>query len=509
MFFLVATFQNCSVQQFKNSLGQVPLGNGLPLSNNSGNGGTYDGKIRILHHYVNGFTCEGKQQPESILVRRTPTDWYLIQNTQSLCGKTETLVTGVVYDDVTKVAQYNGKTYISPTPYFVSATENPMLPDLKLDDGVCEDANGKCSLLAAVQQAGTAVATNNVIVEIPAGTFALTAPLDLTHISRANTVTIHGVSSSQTFLDGQNSTAHFMISGYGLNTVFQNIAFYNGNRVGSQTAGSIALASFGNIYSGAVEIENCSFVNTKGSDTLYVPVTSGPFTIRSSQFSNSEFSSIRSAGNTLTVEDTVIADGQTNGISTDFAMSKITVRRSSIYNHMSYGAIISNCMGCLIENTTIYNNRQDGLSIFASTSTTDFTINNSTLFNNGLTTGSSIAVSFVFQSSRLVLNNSVVAVNNAAKTNCRLAPGGTYSTIVATNSAFDDSSCALESGTGNIYANTMLASFSLNGGSTPNFLPLTGSPLIDAGDNLTCAAMDQRKYARPHNGRCDIGATEL
>ena len=35
---------------------------------------------------------------------------------------------------------------------------------------------------------------------------------------------------------------------------------------------------------------------------------------------------------------------------------------------------------------------------------------------------------------------------------------------------------------------------------------LTGSPAINAGDNATCAATDQRGIARPQGGVCDIGA---
>ena len=42
---------------------------------------------------------------------------------------------------------------------------------------------------------------------------------------------------------------------------------------------------------------------------------------------------------------------------------------------------------------------------------------------------------------------------------------------------------------------------------------ITGSPAIDAGDNSTCEATDQRGFARPydslgHGAICDIGAYE-
>jgi len=47
-----------------------------------------------------------------------------------------------------------------------------------------------------------------------------------------------------------------------------------------------------------------------------------------------------------------------------------------------------------------------------------------------------------------------------------------------------------------------------NGGPTPTYALLPGSPAINAGDNVGCPATDQRGVARPHAGRCDIGAYE-
>lgn len=85
-----------------------------------GNGNTYEGKGRILHHYVSGFTCEGRPQPESILIRKNETDWVLIQNTAEKCAAVDQVpISGVIYDDVSKQATLNGNTFVSPQPYFV------------------------------------------------------------------------------------------------------------------------------------------------------------------------------------------------------------------------------------------------------------------------------------------------------------------------------------------------------------------------------------------------------
>lgn len=80
--FLVVFGQGCSRGLDFSQVAETPI----HLEAGSGNGGTYDGKLRILHHYVDQFTCEGRPQPESILIRDNETDWYLIRNTSDKCA---------------------------------------------------------------------------------------------------------------------------------------------------------------------------------------------------------------------------------------------------------------------------------------------------------------------------------------------------------------------------------------------------------------------------------------
>jgi predicted outer membrane repeat protein len=56
--------------------------------------------------------------------------------------------------------------------------------------------------------------------------------------------------------------------------------------------------------------------------------------------------------------------------------------------------------------------------------------------------------------------------------------------------------------------NPLLGALANNGGFTQTMALLSGSPAIDAGNNLTCAATDQRGVARPKGTACDIGAYE-
>jgi hypothetical protein len=56
--------------------------------------------------------------------------------------------------------------------------------------------------------------------------------------------------------------------------------------------------------------------------------------------------------------------------------------------------------------------------------------------------------------------------------------------------------------------NPLLGPLADNGGFTHTMALGTGSPAIDAGNNSTCAATDQRGVARPQGSACDLGAYE-
>jgi len=80
------------------------------------------------------------------------------------------------------------------------------------------------------------------------------------------------------------------------------------------------------------------------------------------------------------------------------------------------------------------------------------------------------------------------------------------------NNLIEDASnaCGLINGVnGNIIgSDPMLDSLANNGGSTATFALWPGSPAIDAGDDTSCPADDQRGATRPQGTHCDIGAYE-
>ena len=57
--------------------------------------------------------------------------------------------------------------------------------------------------------------------------------------------------------------------------------------------------------------------------------------------------------------------------------------------------------------------------------------------------------------------------------------------------------------------NPLLGTLQDNGGDTPTMALGGGSPAVDAGNNATCAATDQRSVSRPQGVNCDMGAFEV
>jgi hypothetical protein len=76
------------------------------------------------------------------------------------------------------------------------------------------------------------------------------------------------------------------------------------------------------------------------------------------------------------------------------------------------------------------------------------------------------------------------------------------------NNLADDESCNFNAAGDQPAVNPLLGPLADNGGPTLTHLPGRGSPAIDAGDNASCPARDQRGYVRPLDDLCDIGAVD-
>ncbi len=156
----------------------------------------------------------------------------------------------------------------------------------------------------------------------------------------------------------------------------------------------------------------------------------------------------------------------------------------------------------IVNNSTFSNNLATqtstgggGILNFSTSGT--ITVTNSTFDGNSNINGQGGGI--VNYYGKLHIINNIIA-NSLSDFDCR----NRYGTILTNlNNLVEDSSCdAAFSG------DPKLGSLQNNGGPTPTYALLPGSPAINAGDNTTCLTEDQRGITRPQQGQCDIGAFE-
>lgn len=497
-----------------------------------GNGNTYDGKIRVVHHYSDAgrYWCNDHEVPESVLYRldESTNEWYYIQNYKESCQSAVAVkVTGVTFNEALVVASYSGKEFVRPKDITVNPLEDPNLSDKNLFDSVCADINNKCSLRAAIEQANFILLTSDIKVNVLSGIYKLIKPLELEMMSPRK-LSIVGENNASSVLDGQLLTNHFNIKNIGGQLSIEKLSFINGVTRPTEVSPFNQASSIVDASSGQkTYISDCIFKNNDSSRYVVRTESSQLLKISRSKFFNNTSSTIagsviRTFGTALVVEDSSINDNIGIGVNVENQTYNVKINSSAIFNNSLIGIYFMLCRQCEINNTTIANN---GIGVSLNTmnlgglgSDYNVVINNSTIVDNSkLGTWGNINFGFFSPSTNLILNNSIVAVHSPTVNNCSAGGAGMYSNygLQATNSLFNDSSCSV-TGVGNLFGvDPNLGVLSDNGGLTPSMMPAAISPVIDAGDNLSCLALDQRGQGRPVNklglpvATCDMGAVEL
>jgi predicted outer membrane repeat protein len=266
------------------------------------------------------------------------------------------------------------------------------------------------------------------------------------------------------------------------------------------------------LVNSSATINNVAFNNNRAPSTsptgtggaVYVDAEASA-TITESQFTNNVANfgggAIASAiTTTFTVRDSTFTSNTggfgggalyPNGVSASVEKSTFVDNSADVG-----GAIHSNADTVIVTNSTFVGNSAVNNGAIDSREGT-ITVNNSTFSGN---TASGFGDSLGDQPAQggdLQVSNSIISAAGTNNCSGSVVDQGNNLSWPA------DNNCP------GIQANPVLGPLADNGGPTQTIALLTGSAAIDAGNNSTCAATDQRGITRPQSAACDIGAYEV
>lgn len=330
------------------------------------------------------------------------------------------------------------------------------------DDGVCD---ADCSFREAINADNNWDQTNTVVFasSLSGQTIAVTGA----QMSLFQNLTIIGLGANQLTVACQNGQGMFNIAGDNYSFSDMTITGCNGEGMNENSGGAFKIMP----SAAVVSINRMNFTGnsaeTQGG-VLYFQGTT--LTISNSTFSgNSSFQcgAISLGAGTTTITNSTFSGNTVSG---------------------SAGAI---CTGGTvnIRNTTIVGNNSDN-------SGGAFLVNSADVLN---------------------ISNSVVAGNTASLFPEIWRTSGTVNSLGNNHigdSAGDSTNTNIAiawAGTDTVNTNPMLGALTVsNGGNTPTRIPLTGSPLINSGNNAQApGTFDQRGYGRIVGGTVDKGAVEF
>jgi hypothetical protein len=243
----------------------------------------------------------------------------------------------------------------------------------------------------------------------------------------------------------------------------------------------------------------------------------GTVTVIDSTFSGNEASvsgggAILNTGPMTVTHSTFSGNSGLNGGGILHMVDVLTVTNSTFSGNRASkeGGAIDNEATMIVRNSTFSDNSADfrGGAI-ANLNQATLTVQNSTFYGNSADYGGGIYnanADTLYEASTLRLFNTLIA---------HTSRGGDCHGNVATSdhnlmqSTLAADTCGLSDNPGNsrFGVDPLLGPLTGDGGPPAHAL-LPGSPAIDAGNNATCLATDQRGIARPQGAACDIGAVE-
>lgn len=383
--------------------------------------------------------------------------------------------------------------YYYAKKFDIISTTDPNNNDQTLD-GVCADSTGKCSIKAALDEMIGSYPNVPVLFRLEPGLYNYTA-------SKAGTfyyLKILGSGATNTEIRGAGTSQFSLAAGYLM--VLEDLTF-------SQYSGA-SLDIFTNSGFLEYKISRVHFENNIAGTYGVISGRNG-FEITHSLFKNNTAGSAFYARNTTgSIKFTTFLNNSTRAIQLR-GSSQVSIQNSLIYGSTT-GIFINEGLKTDIYNSIITGNTSEGILSSAGSSNMALNIHNTTMNENGMVGNGNLNIVGPSNPYSFSINafNSVFAINSS-KANCNTLTGN-Y-TITFSNSLLDEATCP-NIGTSSI-APPLFSAIVLQGLSL-NVMPQVGSPLIDAGNNSLCSAIDYRGSLRPiqkvlPSPTCDIGAIEV
>lgn len=364
--------------------------------------------------------------------------------------------------------------------------------DADLTDGICADAQGQCTLRAAVEQ-GSALPGPHLVL-LPAGDFRLAEAM---YISIEPSVPLMPNAGPL------HVSASFTIQGAGTGRTSITAADYE-TFIVDGTSGSIKLADISLKRGPATPI--CGVVKNSGNAVLErVEVTGFSLT------------PVCNHG-AMRIDKSTIQDNKGRYVGGAISNSgRLEINDSALIrntafvlagdNYLTRGGALSNGGVAIITNTTISGNSADhGGAISNRGANASLQLNHVTLTDNVAKLGAVLEADY---SSAATVTGSILSNGsspNCATSNAALISSGGYN-IDSGNS------CGFAASGDQVMTDPHLSALGRFGGGMLTQAPLDGSPAIDAAGS-SCPPSDQRGEARPQDGNgdgvaaCDIGAHE-
>ncbi len=437
---------------------------------------------------------------------------------------------------------------------FTVNSQDSLDEDANPGDQICATAAGRCSLRAAVTEAGASFATGKTLIELPAGAYTIGGG----DIPIRSSVEIVGAGPDLTTLDAQGLSRVFLVDGLPSGSLhLEGLAMRNGVAPESESGGCIdvrrspGMASDFDVTMIRVEVRDCRASSLVGESSGGggVSFDGSRLTVRESRFINNDGGAFPIGGAIFVraeqrylIEDSVFQGNRalSGGAIGDFNSRSGEVRRSGFIANeagISAGAVWMSGLGSgafVIEDSLFKGNRANSYSgalhVNPNTLSSSFVIANSTFAGNQARFGSAawlqratdirnstfvrnttptaepagswsgaVLMDVASEDQPIRFANTIMAEN--ADKNCNVRIG----TLTSLGHNIDDGSACGLSGPGDLTSTDPMVT-----AHGDLFRPVKGGPAEGSGGVEHCPFADQQGMVRrsPGDAACDRGAVE-